>query len=138
MKKAFMSIKFYEGTKTKKKIEEITEALRKADIENFVMIRDVENWGEIDIPSDALMPEYAFPEMEKSDMLIVEFSEKGVGLGLGAGYAFAKKIPIYIIAEKGSDISSTIAGVAKAIIFYETPEDITNGFKKIRSIDESN
>jgi len=131
MKRAFMSIKFYEGEKTKKVIDELTETLRRAGIENFVMIRDVEKWGEISLPSDALMPEYAFEEMEKSDMLIIEFSEKGVGLGIGAGYAYGKHIPIYIIAKKGSDISTTIRGLAKEVIFYEEPEDIIDSFKKI-------
>ena len=128
---AFMSIKFYEGDTTKQIISEITEALKEAGIENFVMVRDVEKWGEIHLPSDALMPDYAFPKMEASDMLIVEFSEKGVGLGVGAGYAFAKKVPIYIIAKEGSDISSTIGGLARAVIFYKEPKDITEGFKKI-------
>ena len=76
-------------------------------------------YGEVEVSSKSLMAEYAFPEMEKCDMLIVEFSEKGVGLGVGAGYAFAKNIPIYIIAKTGSDISSTIGGLAKEIIFYD-------------------
>lgn len=131
MKKAFMSLKFYEGDVTQKKVEELTVALKKAGIENFVMIRDVEKYGEVKIDSKDLMKEYAFPAMEKSEMLIVEFSEKGVGLGIGAGYAFAKGIPIYIIAKTGSDISSTIDGLAKEVIFYDKPEDITAKFLEI-------
>ena len=131
MKKAFMSLKFYEGDATKKKVEELTLALEQAGIENFVMIRDVEKYGEVEISNKSLMKDYAFPAMEKSDMLIVEFSEKGVGLGIGAGYAFAKNIPIYIIAKNGSEISSTIEGLAKKIIFYDEMQDITMAFKKI-------
>ena len=42
-----------------------------------------------------------------------------------------KNIPIYIIAKTGSDISSTIGGLAKEIIFYDKPEDITEKFKEI-------
>ena len=131
MKKAFMSLKFYEGDATKKQVEELTKALEKAGIENFVMVRDVEKYGEIQVTSKDLMKEYAFPAMEASDMLIVEFSEKGVGLGVGAGYAFAKGIPIYIIAKTGSDISSTIGGLAEEVIFYDKPEDLTEKFLKI-------
>ena len=131
MKNAFMSLKFYDGDVTKSKVDTLTQALKNAGIENFVMIRDVEKYGEVEVSSKSLMAEYAFPEMEKCDMLIVEFSEKGVGLGVGAGYAFAKNIPIYIIAKTGSDISSTIGGLAKEIIFYDKPEDITEKFKEI-------
>lgn len=131
MKKAFMSLKFYDGDVTQKKVDELTEALKNAEIENFVMVRDVEKYGEVHIESKNLMRDYAFPEMESSDMLIVEFSEKGVGLGVGAGYAFAKGIPIYIIAKTGSDISTTIGGLAEEIIFYDKPEDLTEKFIKI-------
>lgn len=131
MKKAFMSLKFYEGDVTKRKINEITEALRKAGIENFVMIRDVEKYGEVEIPPKDIMPKYAFPAMDTCDMLIVEFSEKGVGLGIGAGYAFAKNIPIYVIAKTGSDISSTLQGIAKEIIFYNEIEELTQKFKNM-------
>ncbi len=130
-KKAFMSIKFYEGDKTKQIIQDITEALKGAGIDNCVLIRDVEDWGKIHLPSDALMPDYAFPRMEKSDMLVVEFSEKGVGLGVGAGYCYRAGVPIYLIAKEGSDISSTIGGLARAVIFYKDMADITKSFQKI-------
>lgn len=133
MKKAFMSLKFYEGDVTKRKIDEITEALRKAEIENFVMIRHVEKYGEAEITSKDIMPKYAFPAMDTCDMLIVEFSEKGVGLGIGAGYAFAKNIPIYVIAKTGSDISSTLQEISKEIIFYDYPEELTKKFIDILS-----
>lgn len=132
MKKAFMSLKFHDGDKDKKKIDDLTEALAKAGIQNVVMARDVEKYGKSKLPDGTkLMPDYAFPAMEKCDMLIVEFSEKGVGLGIGAGFAYAKKIPIYVIAKTGSDISSTMNDIAKEIIFYDDPSDLTKEFKRI-------
>ena len=45
MKQAFMSLKFHDGEEDKKKIDELTEALAKAGIENVVMARDVEKYG---------------------------------------------------------------------------------------------
>lgn len=132
MKLAFMSLKFHDGTEDKRKVDEITEALKKANIDNVVMVRDVEKYGEVKLPEGAnLMRDYAFPAMEKCDMLIVEFSEKGVGLGIGAGYAEKLGIPIYVIAKIGSDISSTMRDVATKIIFYEKPSDLTQEFMKI-------
>lgn len=129
MKKAFMSIKYHEGEDDKKKIDDITKALTEADIENIVLVRDVEKYGAVKLPKNAkLMPNYAFPAMRQCDMLIVEFSEKGVGLGIGAGYAYAIGLPIYIIAKTGSDISLTMQNLAKKVIFYDEPKELTKKF----------
>lgn len=129
---AFMSLKFHDGDEDKEKVEKLTKALSEAGIKNVVMARDVEKWGQAEIPEDKqLMPDFAFPAMEKCDMLICEFSEKGVGLGIGAAYAFAKNKPVYIIAKKGSDISTTISNIATKVIFYEHESEITESFKDI-------
>lgn len=132
MIKAFMSLKFHSGDADKKKIDDITVALEKAGIKNYVMARDCEKYGESPIPEGLnLMPDFAFPKMAESDMLIVEFTEKGVGLGMGAGFASALDKPIYVIAKTGSDISSTMKSVAREIIFYDNIEDLTPRFKEI-------
>ena len=71
-----MSLKFHDGYEDKKKIDAITKALLNANVENVVMTRDVEKYGEANLPQESnLMIDYAFPAMEKCDMLIVEFSE---------------------------------------------------------------
>lgn len=132
MKKTFMSLKFHDGEADKKKIEDLTNALAKAHIKNVVMARDIEKYGATTLPEGAkLMLDYAFPAMKQCDMLIVEFSEKGVGLGIGAGYAYAIGLPIYVIAKTGSDISLTMANLAKEVIFYDDPAELTEKFAKI-------
>lgn len=132
MKKAFMSLKFHDGEEDKKKIDDLTDALLKAGIQNVVMARDVEKYGAAQLPEGSkLMVDYAFPEMEKCDMLIVEFSEKGVGLGIGAGYAYKAGLPIYVIAKTGSDISLTMSNLATEVIFYDDPKELTEKFKMI-------
>lgn len=129
---AFMSLKFHDGDEDKQKVEELTKALEAAGIKNVVMARDVEKWGQAEIPNGKqLMPDFAFPAMEKCDIFICEFSEKGVGLGIGAAYNFAKDHPVYLIAKHGSDISTTMGNISKDIIFYDKPEDIVEPFKKI-------
>lgn len=129
---AFMSLKFHDGDEDKPKVEDLTKALEAAGIKNVVMARDVEKWGQAEIPEGKqLMPDFAFPAMEKCDIFICEFSEKGVGLGIGAAYNFAKNAPVYLIAKHGSDISTTMRNIAKDIIFYDKPEDIVEPFKRI-------
>ena len=129
---AFMSLKFHDGEEDKIKIDKLTEALLKAGIKNTVMARDVEKYGEATLPKgQKLMIDYAFPAMKASDMIIIEFSEKGVGLGIGAGYCYANNVPIYVIAKTGSDISLTMENLATKVIFYNDYNDITKAFLKI-------
>ena len=129
---AFMSLKFHDGEEDKIKIDKLTEALLKAGIKNTVMARDVEKYGEATLPKGKkLMIDYAFPAMKASDMIIIEFSEKGVGLGIGAGYCYANNVPIYVIAKTGSDISLTMENLATKVIFYNDYNDITKACLKI-------
>lgn len=121
--KAYLAIKFHEDYSDKKFIEDISQALKKADVETVVMVRDFEKWGETRFSPQDLMKR-SFEEIGKSDLVIVEYSEKGVGLGIEAGYAYAKGIPVFVIAKTGSEISETIKGIAKSIFFYETISEI--------------
>ena len=72
-----------------------------------------------------------FEEIGSSDIVIVEFSEKGVGLGIEAGYAWAKEIPVWVIAQEGVEISTTLQGISTRIIFYEEMNDLK---RKLRGI----
>lgn len=129
---SFFALKFHDGEEDLKKVEAIEKALNKAGIDITLMARDVEKWGKAEIPENKkLMPDYAFPAMNKCDCNIIEFSEKGVGLGINAGYCFANNKPIYVIAKTGSDISTTISNLATKIIFYDEPEDLIEPFKEI-------
>lgn len=123
--KAYLIIKFKEDNSNRKLIEDISAVLEKIGIETIVMARDYEKWGEVKFAPSELMQK-TFQIIDSSDLLIVEFSEKGVGIGIEAGYAYAKNKPIYVIAKEGSDISSTIKGIAKNIFFYKNPEELKN------------
>jgi len=124
MKNAFLSIKFHEDCHNKKLIEDICKELEKVDIKVRTIIRDYEKWGQVKFEPDKLM-EITFDEIDKSDMLLVEFSEKGVGLGIEAGYAYSKNKPIIILAKECSDISTTIKGISKKIILYKNINEIS-------------
>ena len=60
---------------------------------------------------------------------MVDLTEKGVGLGIEAGYAYAKGIPIAVIAKKGSDISATLQGISQQLFLYDEFDDLTHFFK---------
>jgi len=122
--KAYLAIKFKEDFSNRNLIEDISVVLKKEGVETVVMARDHEKWGEKKFSPETLMAE-TFKEIDSSDFLIIEFSEKGVGLGIEAGYAYAKNKPIIVIATEGSDVSSTLQGITKKIIFYKNSGDLS-------------
>lgn len=129
---SFFALKFHDGDEDRAKVEAIEKALNKAGITITVMARDVEKWGQAEIPEGkTLMKDFAFPAMLQCDCNIIEFSEKGVGLGMNGGFCYAAGKPVYIIAKKGSDISTTMANIATDVIFYDKPEDLVKPFAKI-------
>ena len=129
--KAYLVIKFHEDYKNRKLIEQISEALQKAGFKSIVIVRDYEKWGKIRFTPKELM-KLTFKLIDESELLVVEFSEKGVGLGIEAGYAYSKNKPIIIIAKRNSDISTTLRGISKEIFFYEEPEELTEKFNKLK------
>ena len=126
--RAYLAHKFYSDGRNRNLVESIADSLEKEGIETFVMARDFEDWGKNEFSSSKLM-ELSFRQIEDCDFLIVEFSEKGVGLGIESGYAYAKDKPIFIIAKKDSEISLTLRGIANKIIFYNNPEDVGHKIK---------
>lgn len=129
---SFFALKFHEGDNDKAKVEALEKALNKAGITITLMARDVEKWGKAKIPKGkTLMTDYAFPAMQQCDCNIIEFSEKGVGLGINAGYCYAIGKPIFVIAKTGSDISTTMSNLATKVIFYDTPRDLIEPFRQI-------
>ena len=129
---SFFALKFHEGDEDRKKVEAIESALNKAGIEITLMARDVEEWGNAYIPEGkTLMKDYAFPAMKQCDCNIIEFTEKGVGIGMNGGFCYAVGKPIYVIAKTNSDISTTMANIATEVIFYDKPEDLVEPFTRI-------
>jgi nucleoside 2-deoxyribosyltransferase len=123
MVKTYLAIKFKEDYSDKEKIKSISDVLSDVGIETLVMVRDYEKWGEVLFTPKELMKK-TFEAIDSAEILITEFSEKGVGLGIEAGYAFAKGKPIIVIAKEGSDISSTLRGISREVIFYNEVKEI--------------
>lgn len=128
--KAFISIKYREDNSNKDRIEKISSALERNGFETVCIARDIEKWGQVKLSSVELMKR-TFTEIDSSRLIVVDLTEKGVGLGIEAGYAHAKEIPIVVIARKGSDISTTLQGIARKLFWYDEFEDLTGFLKDI-------
>ncbi len=123
--KTFLSIKYHANHNNRAQIEGITAALRLLGWETVCVTRDIEGWGERPLSPQQLM-QATFAAIDKCDLLLVELSEKGVGVGIEAGYAYGRNIPIVAIAPVGSDISTTLQGIARQVIWYDTYEEIAD------------
>ena len=126
--RAYISIKYRADNSNKSCIEKITSALERNGFETVCITRDIEKWGQIELSPEELM-QRTFSEIDLSHLIVIDLTEKGVGLGIEAGYAYAKGTPIAVIAKKGSDISATLQGISQKLFLYDEFDDLIDFFK---------
>ncbi|MGC9395007.1 MAG: nucleoside 2-deoxyribosyltransferase [Anaerolineae bacterium] len=127
--RVYLAIKFHADCSNRELITTISSVLAECGCETFCVIRDLERWGEVRFSPDILMQQ-SFAAIDASDALLVELTEKGVGVGIEAGYAFARGIPVFTIAEAGADISETLRGISQATCSYTTYDELTEFLKQ--------
>ncbi len=130
MKRAYFGIKFHQNNSNKSDIEAIVSVLRRADIQTVCMASDIEKWGAVRLSLQELMAK-TFAEIDNSQLVILEVSEKGVGLGIEAGYAVAKGKQLVVLIKEGYELSGTMQGIANLVIFYNDPEEIISQLKNL-------
>jgi nucleoside 2-deoxyribosyltransferase len=130
--KAYIAIKYHANHSNRERIEEISAALERQGFETVCITRDIERWGKVQFDPDTLM-QRTFKEIDTSDVVVVDLTEKGVGVGIEAGYAFAKDIPIVTIARTGSDISETLRGISE-ILLYDRYNDLARLFAETETL----
>lgn len=131
--KAFISIKYHDDHCNKARIEKIAWALEQSGITSVCITRDIEKWGQIKFEPAELMRR-TFAELDASDLVVVDLSEKGVGVGIEAGYAHAKHIPIVTIAQKGADISTTLRGISRDVFWYDESDGLARWLGRLNVI----
>lgn len=120
--KAYIAIKFHPDHSNRHVIHDISSALTAAGYKTMSMQRDVEKFGtEANLPASELM-KLTFEMIDACQLVVVELTEKGVGLGIEAGYAYAKGVKIVTIAKKGSDVSTTLRGVSDRVVLFDEGE----------------
>jgi nucleoside 2-deoxyribosyltransferase len=121
--KAYIGIKYHEDYSNKMIVDKISSVLEDKGYETICIVRDINKEEQIKYNPRGLM-ELTFNKIDTCDLVVIDLTEKGVGLGIEAGYAYAKEIPIITIARSGSHISETLEGVSKKISFYNNIEDL--------------
>lgn len=119
----YVGIKYHADGRNRPAIEAICDRLAALGYETRCIVRDVERWGAVHLAPAALM-DVSFREIDRSDGVVLEMSEKGVGLGIEAGYAYARDIPVVVLIPPGKEVSTTLAGIASRIVTYEAYDEI--------------
>jgi 2'-deoxynucleoside 5'-phosphate N-hydrolase len=122
-KRVYLAIKYHADNSNRALIESISSVFESQGCEVINVARDLERWGEIQFEPSELMRQ-SFNLIRLSDFLLLEFSEKGVGLGIEAGFAHAIGKRIVVIAKTGSEISNTLVGISSEIHFYASENDL--------------
>lgn len=101
--KAYIGIKLYPTHENMDSIDLLSRAVESASNETISMQRDVEVYGETTIGAAELMRRTC-EIIDAYDLVVIELPEKGVGLGIEAGYAHGKGIPVVAVARPGREI----------------------------------
>lgn len=129
--RAYLAVKYHPDNQNREHIQSISAALEKAGLETVCITRDVEQWGQVHFTPAELM-QRSFAELDASDLIVVELTEKGVGVGIEAGYAYAKGILIITIARKGADVSITLQGISQQVFWYNDFDDLAHFFSQLK------
>jgi nucleoside 2-deoxyribosyltransferase len=121
--KAYVAIKYHESNRNRTEIEVISSILQESGFESCCITRDIERWGSVGLTARDLML-VTFEIMDSCSLVVLDLTEKGVGLGIEAGYAYANGIPIITIAKAGSDISKTLRGISTNVLLYQSFVDL--------------
>ena len=122
--RAFLSIKYHDNHQNRPLIETISSAFADMGIEIVCIVRDIEQWGTVHISAAELMKK-TFEVIDSCAFVLVDVTEKGVGIGIEAGYAYAKKKPIFTIASVNADISETLKGISTKTLRYNELADLS-------------
>jgi nucleoside 2-deoxyribosyltransferase len=128
--KAYIGLKFHQDARNRHTIDLISEALNSAGFETVCIHRDVEFFGQVQLTPKDLMAQ-TFDIIRSCQLVVIELTEKGVGLGIEAGYAHARDIPVVTVAYQGADISNTLRGISRETYSYNDAEGLCCFFRSL-------
>jgi hypothetical protein len=120
----FLSVKYHPDHRNRPHVEAVLAALEAAGHACTCIVRDLEAWGQASYSPAELMRR-TFTVIDGCEALAVELSEKGVGVGLEAGYAHARGLPVYTLLPAGADLSTTLEGLSAQVVRYRSEAELT-------------
>ncbi|WHT38579.1 hypothetical protein QNH98_16490 [Myroides sp. mNGS23_01] len=77
------------------------------------------------------MMQQAMQDIENSAFLLAETTDKGIGIGIEAGYAKALKKPVVYLRKQSAEHSTTLAGLSDYQIIYQDAVDLATQLEEV-------
>lgn len=116
----YISIGYQNRKSLSPEVDAIKETLIHFAIVPFVF---VDNY-EFSPKDEGEMMNKALEHIDNSEFFIAEVSEKAIGVGVEAGYAKARGIPVIYMRKERSEHSTTVAGISDYQVIYSSIEDL--------------
>jgi hypothetical protein len=123
--KVYLGIKFHADHRNRELVDWISEVFEEHGLATVCVARDMEDWGRVSFDAHDLM-QRAFDAIRHSAAVVVEFTEKGVGLGIEAGYAAALGIPVFVLLRADAEVSTTLDGISSEVFRYVDDGSLNN------------
>ena len=125
--KAYISVSFRKRESLDKEITAIVDTLKEFNAAAFVFVDQYK----FDPSMERQMMKHAMNNIDQSDLLIAETSEKAIGVGIEVGYAKAKGKPVIYMRHVNAEHSTTVSGISDFQVEYESVFDLQSRLRKI-------
>lgn len=122
MKKVYVSIGYDIRKRKAQEVQVIKEFLSRRGYRPMVF---VDEYRFADDEEQEMM-DRAFQEIDESEFVIAEVSEKAIGVGIEVGYALGKGKRVLYLKDHSSPYSKTVGGSAQDFIAYASPEELAS------------
>ena len=126
MLKVFISYSYQHRKKFLNFHKKLKKILKKFNIELYSFVFEFKKKV-----NNKQMMKQALEKINESNILITEASFKQIGIGIEAGYAKAKGKKIIYIKKKGSELSTTLDGIADFLIEYTNFKNLITQLQNI-------
>lgn len=118
--RAYISVSFNKRKLLDKELTAIITTLKEFGIVAFVFV----DHYKFELSEERQMMEQAMKDIDNCDLLIAETSDKGIGIGVEAGYAKAKNKPVIYLRQTDAAHSTTVSGISDSQIIYSDSGDL--------------
>jgi 2'-deoxynucleoside 5'-phosphate N-hydrolase len=123
---AYISVGYHNRKLSNTVIEVIVDVLMQSSISPFVFV----DKHIFSASQERQMMRQVFADIDKSELLIAEVSEKGIGIGVEVGYAIAKRKPVIYLRQATAEHSTTVSGASDFQIIYKDASDLNLQLRK--------
>lgn len=115
----------------RKELDQVIECIKKA-----LLAQGYSPWVFVDnyfftLEQEKEMMRQAMQDIAASVFLLAETSDKGIGIGIEAGYAKALNKPVVYLRNQTAEHSTTLAGISDYQIVYADEADLAIQVEKV-------